>query len=145
LEDIKKEGQAMNIREIPKILFEEFSKLGRDKEWKYNVPSFNYRLIELEPKAVGFAGTIGFGDIVQGVVRFSVWSTVIGREDMIFNPNTIFEISSFSHNKREVAEAILNGPIRDGYSCASLENPAMKFVAKVIERAVDLMAMAEKN
>jgi len=142
----------MDIKEIPKILFEEFRKFTKGEERRVPYDRLTYRLLEFTIETAGCKGAIGLSEDKGHGFVFSLWSDLPSGTRVISVP-PMFEIKSGAYRvtdspRSDKGYLIKEGArvqIKDGSGGAPLENPVMKLMAKILEGAVELAAEATRN
>ena len=145
----------MNIVEVPKVLFNEFSKkLGKGKEKEVLTDGLftGWVIKELNPEIAGFEGVIGLDEYSteHGLqLTFALWDKDPRGKDTEFEPKPIFKIIAGPGKTGEWAGG--GGyKIRetgmfysDDYRGIDLRNPSLQLIPSILQRASELALKAQ--
>ena len=128
----------MEIKEIPKVIFTEFSLFGENKCTVLAARGDEFLICELDPTKAGFNGAIGLHES-EHFSAFIIWPIVPPE-----NPENNTFFGHIATLKIEVGLDKKDARVRfgNGLSGISLGDQGMKLAVKVVQRAIELAATA---
>jgi len=145
----------MNIVEVPKVLFQEFSKkLGKGEEIEVSIDGHSYLLKELNSEVAGLRRAIGFREessLNGPKSTFVLWEIVPQGQNNFLKPTPVRMVFKIAAGPEDAGRWACGNGRRMTETCRadfshygfSLRNPNLRLILSILQRASELAPTAK--